>query len=133
MAADVVKFEEFELDLRGYHLQRSGRSLKLERIPMQLLVLLIERRGELEKQQPPQPQARRPQLVSRLSAGGARRRAHGVAGDTSGLRRGGGWHLRRDGAVVLAELPPGDHGGRRHAHAAPVPAPIRRRPRTTRR
>ncbi len=47
MAADVVKFEEFELDLRSYHLDRSGRSLKLERIPMELLVLLVERRGEL--------------------------------------------------------------------------------------
>jgi len=47
MAPDRVKFEEFELDLRTYHLQRSGRSLKLERIPMELLVLLIERRGGL--------------------------------------------------------------------------------------
>lgn len=47
MPTDVVKFEEFELDLRSYHLQRSRRSLKLERIPMELLVLLVERRGEL--------------------------------------------------------------------------------------
>lgn len=47
MASGRVKFEEFELDLRTYHLQRSGRSLKLERIPMELLVLLIERRGGL--------------------------------------------------------------------------------------
>ena len=47
MAVDLVKFEEFELDLRTYQLQRSGRGLKLERIPTELLVLLVERRGQL--------------------------------------------------------------------------------------
>ena len=47
MTVDVVKFEEFELDLRMYHLARSGRTVKLERIPMELLVLLVGRRGEL--------------------------------------------------------------------------------------
>jgi len=44
---DLVKFEEFELDLRAYHLLRSGRTRKLERIPMELLFLLVERRGHL--------------------------------------------------------------------------------------
>ena len=39
--------EEFELDLRAYELRKSGRVLKLERIPMDLLVLLVEHRGEL--------------------------------------------------------------------------------------
>lgn len=39
--------EDFELDLRAYELRRAGRTLKLERIPMELLLLLIERRGEL--------------------------------------------------------------------------------------
>jgi len=47
MAGVELKFEEFELDPRGYCLQRSGRTLKLERIPMELLVLLVERRGQL--------------------------------------------------------------------------------------
>jgi len=37
----------YELDLRAYELRRSGRPLKLERIPMEVLTLLIERRGEL--------------------------------------------------------------------------------------
>ena len=45
--ADLVRFEEFELDVRRYALRRSGRPLKLERIPMELLLLLVNRRGEL--------------------------------------------------------------------------------------
>jgi serine/threonine protein kinase/Tfp pilus assembly protein PilF len=45
---DPIRFGgDFELDLRAYELRRSGRPLKLERIPMELLILLIERRGEL--------------------------------------------------------------------------------------
>ena len=47
MAADPVRFDEFELDLRGYQLRRSGRTLKLERVPMEVLCLLVERRGQL--------------------------------------------------------------------------------------
>ena len=47
MAADPVRFEDFELDLRAYQLRRSGRTLKLERIPMEVLFLLVERRGQL--------------------------------------------------------------------------------------
>ena len=37
----------FELDLRAYELREAGRPLKLERIPMDLLVLLVEHRGVL--------------------------------------------------------------------------------------
>ncbi len=37
----------FELDLRAYQVRRSGRTLKLERIPMEVLFLLVERRGQL--------------------------------------------------------------------------------------
>ena len=47
MAADLVRFEDFELDLRAYQLRRSGRTLKLERIPMEVLFLLVERRSQL--------------------------------------------------------------------------------------
>jgi len=47
MIGDVVKFEEFELDLRTHHLVRSGHVVKLERIPMELLVLLVEHQGQL--------------------------------------------------------------------------------------
>jgi TolB-like protein/DNA-binding winged helix-turn-helix (wHTH) protein/Tfp pilus assembly protein PilF len=39
--------EDFEFDLRAYRLRRSGRPLKLERIPMEVLAVLIEQRGQL--------------------------------------------------------------------------------------
>jgi predicted ATPase/DNA-binding winged helix-turn-helix (wHTH) protein len=39
--------ENFELDVRLYELRRAGRLLKLERIPMELLLLLVEKKGEL--------------------------------------------------------------------------------------
>jgi DNA-binding winged helix-turn-helix (wHTH) protein/lipopolysaccharide biosynthesis regulator YciM len=48
MLSDVVRLGgDLELDPRAYELRRSGRRLKLERIPMELLLLLVERRGEL--------------------------------------------------------------------------------------
>ena len=46
--SDPIRFgDDLELDLRAYELRRSGQRLRLERIPMELLLLLIERRGEL--------------------------------------------------------------------------------------
>jgi len=46
--ANPVKFGgDLELDPRAYELRRAGRPLKLERIPMELLLLLVERRGQL--------------------------------------------------------------------------------------
>jgi len=47
MASDQVEFGGYELDLSAYRLRRAGRTLKLERIPMELLFLLVERRGNL--------------------------------------------------------------------------------------
>ena len=47
MAPDLIRFEDFELNLRAYQLRGSGRTLKLERIPMEVLYLLVERRGQL--------------------------------------------------------------------------------------
>jgi len=47
VAADLVRFDAFELDFRAYQLRRSGRILKLERIPAEVLCLLVTRRGEL--------------------------------------------------------------------------------------
>jgi DNA-binding winged helix-turn-helix (wHTH) protein/tetratricopeptide (TPR) repeat protein len=47
MAADLVEFEGYELDPYAYRLRRAGRTLKLERIPMEVLFLLVERRGNL--------------------------------------------------------------------------------------
>jgi DNA-binding winged helix-turn-helix (wHTH) protein len=46
--SEPLRFGEgFELDVRSYELRRSGRPLKLERIPMKLLLLLVEQRGQL--------------------------------------------------------------------------------------
>jgi TolB-like protein/DNA-binding winged helix-turn-helix (wHTH) protein/Flp pilus assembly protein TadD len=39
--------EHFDLDPGAYQLRRSGQSLKLERIPMEILLLLTEHRGQL--------------------------------------------------------------------------------------
>jgi len=47
LTRDIVRFEDLELDLRAYQVRRSGRTLKLERIPMEVLLLLVERRGQL--------------------------------------------------------------------------------------
>jgi len=45
---NLVKFgDDLELDPRAYELRRAGRHLKLERIPMELLLLLVELRGQL--------------------------------------------------------------------------------------
>jgi len=41
------QFQEFELDLRRYELRRNGSVLRLEKIPMELLILLLSRNGEL--------------------------------------------------------------------------------------
>jgi eukaryotic-like serine/threonine-protein kinase len=47
-STNLVKFgDDFEFDLRSFELRRSGQPLKLERIPMELLLLLIEQRGQL--------------------------------------------------------------------------------------
>ena len=39
--------DDFELDVRSFQLRRAGRALKLERIPMEILILLTERAGHL--------------------------------------------------------------------------------------
>ena len=47
MPNTVVRFGEFELDPRKYELRRSGQPVKLERIPKELLILLVASRGTL--------------------------------------------------------------------------------------
>ena len=46
-AAGTFRFREFELDLAAYELRRQGRPVRLERQPMDLLILLVERRRQL--------------------------------------------------------------------------------------
>lgn len=41
------RFGQYELDARAYELRRRGRPIRLERLPMELLLLLVERRGAL--------------------------------------------------------------------------------------
>ncbi|MHB8652954.1 MAG: winged helix-turn-helix domain-containing protein [Terriglobia bacterium] len=47
MQAEVIKFAEFELDLGRYELRRQGQAVKLEKVPMELLILLAEKEGQL--------------------------------------------------------------------------------------
>jgi TolB-like protein/DNA-binding winged helix-turn-helix (wHTH) protein/Flp pilus assembly protein TadD len=45
---ESIKFgKDFEVDLRAFELRRFGRPLKLERIPLQVLLILIEQKGQL--------------------------------------------------------------------------------------
>ena len=41
------RFRDFELDSSRYELRRQGRNLRLEKIPMDLLILLLEKNGDL--------------------------------------------------------------------------------------
>lgn len=47
MPPPVFEFDRFELDLGGYELRRAGRKIRLQRVPMDLLIFLVERRGAL--------------------------------------------------------------------------------------
>jgi TolB-like protein/DNA-binding winged helix-turn-helix (wHTH) protein/Flp pilus assembly protein TadD len=44
---EPIRFEEFDLDIERYELRRSGHTVKLERIPMELLILLLQSDGKL--------------------------------------------------------------------------------------
>ena len=46
-APKVYRFLEFELDIAAYQLRRNGAPARLERRPMELLVLLVKRHGTL--------------------------------------------------------------------------------------
>jgi len=48
---DVYRFESFEVDRGAFELRRAGRPVAIERIPMELLLLLLERRGQLVTRQ----------------------------------------------------------------------------------
>jgi TolB-like protein/DNA-binding winged helix-turn-helix (wHTH) protein/Flp pilus assembly protein TadD len=46
-ARQTLRFGEFELTPAAYDLRRQGRTVRLERLPMDLLIMLAERRGDL--------------------------------------------------------------------------------------
>jgi DNA-binding winged helix-turn-helix (wHTH) protein len=45
--SDTFTFGAFELDVAAFSLRRAGERLKLEKIPMEVLILLVSRRGTL--------------------------------------------------------------------------------------
>ena len=47
MSPNISRFAEYELNRSAYQLRRRGRPVQLERIPLDLLLLLIDRRGHL--------------------------------------------------------------------------------------
>jgi TolB-like protein/DNA-binding winged helix-turn-helix (wHTH) protein len=49
--ARLLEFDEFSLDCDRYELLRSGRPVKLEKIPMELLILLVTKDGRLVTRQ----------------------------------------------------------------------------------
>jgi TolB-like protein/DNA-binding winged helix-turn-helix (wHTH) protein len=51
MPTSLHKFGDFELDHARFELRRNGELLKLERIPMELLQLLLEKNGEIVTRQ----------------------------------------------------------------------------------
>jgi TolB-like protein/DNA-binding winged helix-turn-helix (wHTH) protein len=46
-ARQTLRIRDFELDVEAYQLRRQGRPIRLERQPMELLILLVEHRGRL--------------------------------------------------------------------------------------
>jgi TolB-like protein/DNA-binding winged helix-turn-helix (wHTH) protein/Tfp pilus assembly protein PilF len=51
LSARSYRFEEFELDGARFELRRNGRALKLERLPLELLMLLAEKNGDVVTRQ----------------------------------------------------------------------------------
>ena len=50
MSSELFHFGQFVLDIGRYELTRAGRSLHLERIPMSLLILLVQGERQANKQ-----------------------------------------------------------------------------------
>jgi len=42
-----IRFDDFELDYSRFQLSRRGRPVRLEGLPLQLLMFLVEKRGEM--------------------------------------------------------------------------------------
>lgn len=51
MTGGQIKIDEFSLDRDRYELLRAGRPIKLEKLPMELLILLVEKNGHLVTRQ----------------------------------------------------------------------------------
>jgi DNA-binding winged helix-turn-helix (wHTH) protein len=42
-----IRFDDFELDYSRFQLSRAGRPIRLEGLPLQLLMFLVDKRGQL--------------------------------------------------------------------------------------
>jgi TolB-like protein/DNA-binding winged helix-turn-helix (wHTH) protein/Flp pilus assembly protein TadD len=51
MPSPSIRFEQFELDIESCELRLSGRPIRLERIPMELLILLLQNPGRLVRRE----------------------------------------------------------------------------------
>lgn len=51
MPAPTYQFGDFELDSSRFQLSRDGRPMKIERIPLELLILLVEKDGQVVSRQ----------------------------------------------------------------------------------
>lgn len=51
MSSAKLRFRDYELDPNGFELCRAGHRLRLERKPMELLILLVENQGHLVKRE----------------------------------------------------------------------------------
>jgi DNA-binding winged helix-turn-helix (wHTH) protein len=47
VAAEIIQLDDFVLDLGRYELRRGERVIKIEKNPMELLILLVENPGRL--------------------------------------------------------------------------------------
>src|ERR1700733_7973959 len=47
MPTNICRFADYELDRTAYQLRRKGRPVQLERIPLEVLFILADRRGQL--------------------------------------------------------------------------------------
>jgi TolB-like protein/DNA-binding winged helix-turn-helix (wHTH) protein len=47
----TYRFGDFELDFSRFELSRGGRVVKIQRVPLELLILLVERRGQVVSRQ----------------------------------------------------------------------------------
>ena len=76
MPSALFHFGEFEIDCARFELRRNGRVVKLEHIPMELLILLAEKDGSVVS-----PRRLPPGSTERLGL----RRVRDLDGCTAGL------------------------------------------------
>jgi DNA-binding winged helix-turn-helix (wHTH) protein len=142
MPNDIVKFGDgLELDRNSYELRRAGRALKLERIPLDILFLLVERNGQL---------VTREDIIGKIwgkdvfldtdsSINGAIRKIRQVLRDDPEnpvfVRTVTGKGYRFIAAVTGAEVPDPEGGGKKvesstiipQEPSTPIPSPQKRR------